>query len=302
VYRMEGLVHFERGVDPHNRRDYNNIHDITTEHIGFMHEVGSQGDNSDGMTNGHYQPPDIWYFTLIGGVAQLRELLEAGGDANAMGELIDPDDPPSDQIHMCTPLQLCVQMASGNPLSIHMRGSDRTLETLTVLLAHGADTGRTDVHRQNALGQLTYRTQPEHRQHKLEMVKKIILHGTDPTSCGVSWGASNSLSNAAESGWIELASFLLENGVDVNKTYDHVAKITPLHTAALHGDINMVRMFVMDGADVFAENDMLETATELAYVNRHISVARYLDRQQVLRRVSQCYRNYRRDNPRHMGD
>jgi hypothetical protein len=47
---------------------------------------------------------------------------------------------------------------------------------------------------------------------------------------------------------------------------------------------------------------MLETATELAYVNRHISVARYLDRQQVLRRVSQCYRNYRRDNPRHMGD
>ena len=78
--------------------------------------------------------------------------------------------------------------------------------------------------------------------------------------------------------------------------------MTPLHTAALHGDINMVRMFVMDGADVFAENDMLETATELAYVNRHISVARYLDRQQVVRRVSQCYRNYRRDNPRHMGD
>ena len=86
------------------------------------------------------------------------------------------------------------------------------------------------------------------------------------------------LHTAAERGCIEIADNLLRVGADVNaKSY---WKQTPLHYAAEHGQIEMVSSLLADGADLYAKNKEGRTPQDSAilYDNHAIIQALRLGR------------------------
>jgi len=68
-------------------------------------------------------------------------------------------------------------------------------------------------------------------------------------------------------------SFLIKNGASVNTKYkyDH----TLLHSAALYGDIDMVKLLVKSGAKL-SKNDFGLTAINSAKDNNNTEVVRFL--------------------------
>lgn len=127
------------------------------------------------------------------------------------------------------------------------------------------------------------------------MVKLLIDAGVDVNQKG-SHGASP-IYVAVESGYRTIIETLLENGADVNgrggelnttkpvsmarsDSTIYYAKVnsnsTPLHLAALKGNVDLVRLLLKNGADVHATNDVQATAVHYAAAAGHVSVLELL--------------------------
>jgi len=72
---------------------------------------------------------------------------------------------------------------------------------------------------------------------------------------------------------IEATRFLISQGIDVNSKYKH--KYTLLHSAALYGDINMVKLLVENKAKLIKNNFEL-TAINSAIEMKHTHIVKYL--------------------------
>jgi ankyrin repeat protein len=75
-------------------------------------------------------------------------------------------------------------------------------------------------------------------------------------------GGTTPLNGVARSGWIKVATFLLDHGADINLTSG--GKETPLLAAAGAGNRAMVELLLSRGADVNAKDDAGETALHKA--------------------------------------
>lgn len=95
----------------------------------------------------------------------------------------------------------------------------------------------------------------------------------------ISTNVSKELSNkdlihkAVLSNNIEATRFLISQGIDINSKYKH--KHTLLHSAALYGDINMVKLLVENKAKLIKNNFEL-TAINSAKEMNHTHIVKYL--------------------------
>ena len=240
---MNGSVHARQSPNGVSIRrnpevDHNYNEDLGSDNSGESYDADESllpGRNHDHNHTPHRNdglfPSRVWMAVEVRAVERLREELLTGGNANEMGEVNLADLLLSDQRPMCTPLELCIQMAHEDHQGYSNMGTYPTLEILTLLLEHGADTARPDATGRNALGQLTYNATADDMPYKHAMVQILLEHGADPTCCGVGVHASSSLQNAAYVGWMGVIPLLLSYGADVNKTYSD-PHWTPLHIAA----------------------------------------------------------------------
>jgi len=73
---------------------------------------------------------------------------------------------------------------------------------------------------------------------------------------------------------LQMAQVLLDNGVDVNVT--QTGGFTPLHEAANHGNIEMVRLLIHHGANKTARSDDGRTPLDIAQQGHHDDVVALL--------------------------
>ncbi len=73
------------------------------------------------------------------------------------------------------------------------------------------------------------------------------------------------LHSAAASGNVEIAGLLLENGANANAHQQ--GGFTPLHSAAQNGQVEMAKLLLEHGADVKAVNEAGQSALDLAVAN-----------------------------------
>lgn len=140
------------------------------------------------------------------------------------------------------------------------------LETVELLLAHGADPNARGGNQRTAL---QYAAERNH----LDVARALLdggaaIDGYDDTRL-------TPLVMAADRNYTELALFLLERGADVDIA--HVQGWTALIDAARHGNRKLVRALVAAGADTDARLPGGQTARDLAAANGHDAVVRLLD-------------------------
>ena len=73
---------------------------------------------------------------------------------------------------------------------------------------------------------------------------------------------ANPLIHAIKSGWLAVAQYLIDHGAIVNpiKTHKELRPLNPWMTAIVHGQADMLRLLIKNGADVNLEPDILKEA------------------------------------------
>ena len=138
--------------------------------------------------------------------------------------------------------------------------------------------GGADVNARDPDGGRTALSQACEDRH-VDLVKYLVeTAGADPNVLG----ANNNppLYHAVKDGYkktnaLKLAKYLVKHGAEVNKV-DKKQKNTPLHAAAIAGDLEVVKFLVKSGADVNARGDKRTTPLLNACINRNIDVVRFL--------------------------
>ena len=94
------------------------------------------------------------------------------------------------------------------------------------------------------------------------------------------------LHNAAAGGKVKSIELLLKNGADIN-VKSFIGE-TPLHFAASQGRKEAVVSLVTNGASLVARDDNGKTAHEIAIVNNHSGIAKYLDEKTIHKTLFQA--------------
>ncbi|MFO1256922.1 MAG: ankyrin repeat domain-containing protein [Gammaproteobacteria bacterium] len=84
-------------------------------------------------------------------------------------------------------------------------------------------------------------------------------------------------------GWFEIADALINRGAKLNPTahFKHHTFMTPLHLAAMMGDMKLVMLLVEWGADVDIESGEYQTPSQVALQYHHPDIARSIDRRSL---------------------
>lgn len=69
---------------------------------------------------------------------------------------------------------------------------------------------------------------------------------------------------------------LLKSNPDLVYIYDETTYNTLLHSAALRGDWDCLKVLIENGADLYAENENGEIAAETALREAHVDISKYL--------------------------
>lgn len=85
------------------------------------------------------------------------------------------------------------------------------------------------------------------------------------------------LHSAAASGNLEIAGLLLENGADANARQQ--SGFTPLHSAAQNGQVEMAKLLLEHGADIQAVNEAGQNALAIAEANDRSEMVAFLKSQ-----------------------
>lgn len=100
---------------------------------------------------------------------------------------------------------------------------------------------------------------------RADAARILIEFGADVDTTSQNNFKVTPLHSAAASGNIEIAGLLLENGANANARQQ--AGFTPLHSAAQNGQVEMALLLLEHGADVKAGNDEGQNALDLAVAN-----------------------------------
>lgn len=92
------------------------------------------------------------------------------------------------------------------------------------------------------------------------------------------------LFNAIGKSKLDIVTWLVDNGMDVNKQ-GPLFGIRPLEWAAFHKDLEMVRLLVRKGANIYAQNNDRETALDVAKKEHHNDIVTYLSSLMVPRQT-----------------
>ena len=128
----------------------------------------------------------------------------------------------------------------GFPLKLASAGGHASV--VHALLEHGVDVNATDPHSALRHSALQYACMNGH----LDIARSLIQHGANIDDIDFSTGSPLSL--ACESGHEEIVQMLLQNNAYIN--YKNAAAITPLSLAGMHGHTGVARLLIEHGADI----------------------------------------------------
>lgn len=103
----------------------------------------------------------------------------------------------------------------------------------------------------------------------LEQVKRYLEAGL-PVDYQLDHPGGSPLTVAVSSNKLEVASFLIKSGANVNKRSSH--QYTPLHWAALFGHAGLAELLFRNGADLNAQEDQGNTPLMLAVTRNHFNM------------------------------
>ncbi|KAM0426005.1 hypothetical protein ACHAPT_008634 [Fusarium lateritium] len=250
---METLLSQGAEVDRGDKDDWSALHFAAwTGHLGVVNSLIQRGADLNKMSDANNSP--IFFAAENGHLAIVEALIEADATVNdvpswdgwtalfyAAKELkveiveallkagADPNHCANDE---STPLLVTIptDKNSGYP-------EEDVLETVKMLLQHGADVEACDAEDWNALRTATYHGWTSIVQTLLE--HKADLHARDK-------GGDDALQLAALGDHKEIAEILLEQGADTAGA--NVVGDTPLHTAAFYGYTSLTELLIQKGA------------------------------------------------------
>jgi ankyrin repeat protein len=106
----------------------------------------------------------------------------------------------------------------------------------------------------------------------VQRVKSLLAAGADVNR---DINGFTPLHYAALKGNVTLASLLLENGAQVDRT-DDTRQVQPIHMAAVSGSTNMMALLLESGADIHAQADDRMMPIHLAVASGHYDATAYL--------------------------
>lgn len=149
--------------------------------------------------------------------------------------------------------------------------TDSSTDLIAALIKDGADVNWID-DREDGQG-FSVLHAAVHGGH-LEYLKILVKHGAN-INVVTSNEKDTALHIAAEKGFSECASFLVESGIDVN--IRNKLGETPLHLAAIRGRLDCVKRLIGLGADIGLASDGGDTARRMAEKFRNEEVVAFFD-------------------------
>lgn len=119
-------------------------------------------------------------------------------------------------------------------------------------------------------------------ERHVEVVQLLLEHGADPNL--VSYLGRTAIGYAAKYGDYEICEKLIDKGAILNPTREF-SDTPPLAVAAAKGHLNVVELFVKNGADIFYKSSGKYLAIDLAMKEKHGEVAKYLRNKMAEREV-----------------
>jgi ankyrin repeat protein len=113
-----------------------------------------------------------------------------------------------------------------------------------------------------------------------ELAVKLISNAQPYQTCLYDDEGQTALHIAIQKNYIDIVQKLLEKGANINAlaSDDCYGYMTPLHYAALTGNLHLSKLLLNWGANRNIENKRNMTASTLAYQHGHIEIARLIER------------------------
>lgn len=106
---------------------------------------------------------------------------------------------------------------------------------------------------------------------KDDLVKLLLTHKADPNLPSQDIASSFPLHTATQGNMELISKLLILAGADVNVQQKN--GYTPLHLAAVNGNIDLIILLLEHGANVRLQNDTYQTAADLAYEKGFLAIA-----------------------------
>jgi ankyrin repeat protein len=221
-----------------------------------------------------FKPRNIWSAAKRGDVEAINFFIAQGADVN--GKSSDGWTPlheaaNSGQVEAIRELVRLgggINSRSGDgslPLVLSV-GENAKLEVVECLLELGADINKTEKGGGTALSQASLSGDEK-------IVRYLLSHGASPnSSSGVCW-VNNPLVAAANSKNIKVVELLLQAGAKVNAEPRHDSALA---TAALWGQIEIMRLLLANGANPNHRDDSNQTALMSAVMSKNAEAVRLL--------------------------
>ncbi|HRE33149.1 MAG TPA: ankyrin repeat domain-containing protein, partial [Candidatus Berkiella sp.] len=120
------------------------------------------------------------------------------------------------------------------------------------------------------------------RQGHTELALALIQHAKPYQVSQYDSQGQTALHLAIQKNFIGVAKALLEKGANINAlatdlSYTHM---TPLHYAALTGNLKAIQLLLTWGANIHLENGQFHTAATIAYQHGFLEIARLIEQHQ----------------------
>lgn len=107
-----------------------------------------------------------------------------------------------------------------------------------------------------------------------DIVRILLRHHANPNASSQNGYHVFPLHSALSNGQNNIAKMLIEAGATVNVLQS--SNISPLHLAAQQGNIDMIIVLLENGADIAVQNDLGQTASDIAEENGFSEIAEIL--------------------------
>ncbi|KOC66096.1 Ankyrin-3 [Habropoda laboriosa] len=156
---------------------------------------------------------------------------------------------------------------------LHYAAFRKDIESATILLINGANVNVFDIFEESPLYMSVI------RRPSLPMIKLLLAHGAtvssalDQISLGVLLNAMLYTRNTSDTKILDL---LFQNRANVNTT-DSIGLRTPLHLAAMTGNLKLAIYLIEKEADLYRKNRAGHTPMEVALMYRNYKIVRLIE-------------------------